>query len=53
MRLCAICGKPTKSGKDHLCPSCYDFICKMQEREKENDEQRSRKITYYNRRESY
>ena len=53
MRLCAICGKPVRDSREHLCLSCQNFIDKQQEKEKQIDGERSKKITLYNRRKSY
>ena len=53
MRLCAICGKPVKDSRAHLCLSCQNFIDKQEEKEKEEHVERSKRTAYFRRRESY
>ena len=53
MKLCAFCGKPVKDKREHLCSECLNYIYQQEEKEKHNDGERSKKITYYHRRQSY
>lgn len=53
MKLCAICGKPVKDKREHLCNECLNYIYEQEEREKKNDDERSKKPAYYSRRASY
>lgn len=53
MKLCAACGAPIRDKREHLCPECLNYIYQQEEKEKQIDGERNKKITLYNRRKSY